>query len=400
MNKTHYIIPIFVPDLGCPHQCVFCNQKRITGITSVPSGHEVKNKIIEYLKTMPKGQGITREVAFFGGSFTAVSQELQKELLTPAYKFLTNNEIDTIRVSTRPDAITDDVLSLLTAFGVGTVELGVQSMDDEILRKAGRGHTSKDVVKSAALIKSWGLNLGLQQMIGLPGDTVEKDIDTAEQFVCLHPDIVRIYPCLVLNDTQLADLYHNGEFVPLNVGQAVEISKKLLLKFEENGINVIRIGLQPSEQINLEGDVLAGPYHPAFRELVESSVARDQINYILDEKVKLDSANFVEFLVPERDVSIVRGQNGSNIEYFKQKFGLSNFVTTIDSTLSRGTIKLLGIDDKKFSYICTREDIIKQLLKVQTISSLSGTVQIAYYEFYENYFFPFFTDFSINLAIT
>jgi len=168
MSKSCYIIPVFVPDLGCPHRCVFCNQKRITGKTGVPTAEQVRETIAGYLATMPGGRAITKEVAFYGGSFTAVDRGLQKELLAPAYRYLAEGKIDNIRVSTRPDAITDDGLALLSAYGVGTVELGVQSMDDEVLWKSGRGHTSRDVLRAAALVRTWGLELGMQMMIGLP----------------------------------------------------------------------------------------------------------------------------------------------------------------------------------------------------------------------------------------
>ncbi len=357
MSKSHYIIPIFVPDLGCPYRCVFCNQKKITGRTVVPTRNEVRRKIISYLQTIPNDPRITREVAFYGGSFTSVDSKLQKELLTPAWQLIKSGKIDRIRVSARPDAISDETLALLSAYGVSIVELGVQSMDDEVLSLAGRGHTKKDVLMAGALIKAWDMMLGFQMMIGLPKDSREKDLSSACELISLEPDLVRIYPCLVLKDTQLADLYKRGEYIPLTLQEAVERCRELLIMFEKAGINVIRIGLQPSEQINLKGDVLAGPYHPAFRELVETAVARSQLEYLIEEKARLKTARRIEVAVPERDVSFVRGHQGSNLEYFQKNFGIKDFITSTDPALARGTIKLVAVDEKQYNYTVKRTDL-------------------------------------------
>ncbi len=356
MNKSHYIIPVFVPDLGCPHQCVFCNQKKITGLRNIPGREKVAALIAVYLKTMPCGPGIKREVAFYGGSFTAVDPGLQRELLTPAYRSLVKGEIDGIRVSTRPDSVSEEIMALLSSYGVNTVEIGVQSMDDEVLFKAGRGHTSRDVLRAAAFVRAWGMDLGFQMMVGLPGDTEKKDVFTASELIGLKPDLVRIYPCLVLEGTRLADLFETGEYIPLTTDQAVTICKKLLLMFEKAGINVIRIGLQPSEQINLEGDVLAGPYHPAFRELVESAVARDQVEFLL-KKAAVEKACEIELTVPAQDVSFVRGHKGSNVEYFKQKYGIVGYATVTDSYLPRGIVKLTAVDGKGVDYSVSRKEL-------------------------------------------
>lgn len=345
-NKSHYIIPVFVPDLGCPHQCVFCNQKKITGQNTVPSGDNVTETIADYLKTIPNGDKITKEVAFYGGSFTAVDKNLQKELLAPAYRFLASGQIDRIRVSTRPDSVDEEKLALLSGYGVDIIELGVQSMDDEVLAKAGRGHTSRDVLRAAALIKEWGMELGFQVIIGLPGDTPDKETNTALELIGLKPDMVRIYPCLVLKGTELAAMYEKGDYFPLTVDEAVIRCKKLLVMFENAGINVIRIGLQPSESINLEGEVLAGPYHPAFRELVESSLARDLLDYLLTDKLKFGMEHVVEVAVPEQDVSVIRGHKGANAEYLKEKYLITDFRTTVDNSLKRGAIRLLTVDGR------------------------------------------------------
>lgn len=356
-NKTHYIIPIFVPDLGCPHQCVFCNQKKITGQSEVPTGTDVNKKILEYLETIPEGEGITREVAFYGGSFTAVDLSLQKELLAPAYRFVASGAIDRIRVSTRPDALDENRLALLSGYGVQAIELGVQSMDDAVLAKAGRGHNSRDVVRSAALIREWGIELGFQLIVGLPEDSEEKETNSALELIGLKPDIIRIYPCLVLKGTRLAELYESGEYIPLTLEQAVLRSKKLLVMFENAGINVIRVGLQPSDQISLEGDVIAGPYHPAFRELVEASLARDLVEYLLAGRLDAASTHEVEIAVSEQDISVVRGHKGANVEYFKEKYSVTELKTTADNSLKRGTIRLISIDGRNLDTFVDRRHL-------------------------------------------
>lgn len=357
MGKTHYIIPVFVPDLGCPHQCVFCNQKKITGSLEVPTKKDVAGKIADYLQSIPRKPGIVREVAFYGGSFTAVSHDLQAELLKPAYQCKYNGEIDKIRISTRPDAISEDIMVLLSAYGVDIVELGVQSMDDEVLWLAGRGHSSRDVLRASAMIKSWGMTLGLQLMVGLPGGTGNREITTAAEVIALKPDFFRIYPCLVLKDTPLADLYLNGKYQPLSVEKAVERCKLLLVMFEKAGIPVIRIGLQPSEQISLTGDVIAGPYHPAFRELVEAAVARDQLEYLLQIQLGITKAYRVELSVPATEVSIVRGHKGSNVQYFREKYGISEFITIPDPDLKPDTLKLQSVDGAAYNRLVTRHDL-------------------------------------------
>lgn len=365
MGKTHYIIPIFVPDLGCSHQCVFCNQKKITGLHDVPSAQKVEEIIAKYLDTIPLDNGITKEVAFYGGSFTAVDPTLQKELLTPAYQALTMGQINGIRISTRPDAISEEIMALLSSYGVNTVELGVQSMDEVVLAMSGRGHTSRDVLRATVFIKSWGMNLGFQLMVGLPGDTEEKDIYSAAELIALKPDMVRIYPCLVLKDTPLADLYKSGVYRPLTVGEAVNNCKKLLLVFEKAGINVIRIGLQPSEQINLKGDVIAGPYHPAFRELVESSLALDLVEYLLAVRAGIKVAKKIVLEVPEEDISITRGHNADNVMHFREKYGVNEFITNIDKTLPRGSVRLVSADGREFGITVTRLELPAEVLGVR-----------------------------------
>lgn len=356
MAKKHYVIPIFVPDLGCPHQCVFCNQKRITGQSAVPDAVEVQRKISGFLPHIPKAADITVEVAFYGGSFTAVAPEWQKELLKPAFEAMERGHIDHIRISTRPDAIDDDILATLSTYGVSIIELGVQSMDDTVLALANRGHTSRDVQQAAALIKSWGFTLGLQLMVGLPGDKSEITVHSCNEIIALRPEFVRIYPCLVLRDTELAGKYLQGNYRPWSLEEAVEVCKNLLIRFEQSDIPVIRIGLQPSEEISWSGDVIAGPYHPAFRELVESAVAREQMTQLLSKvRLQMGKVSQVSFLVPSTDLSLVKGQKNSNVEYFKQKHDIVTIITGNADIFERGYIQLNRANDREVNLVSTRK---------------------------------------------
>lgn len=281
MSKNHYIIPIFVPNEGCPHTCVFCNQTRITGSKEKIDGPFVRKTIEEYLKTIDRTNSNTVvEVSFFGGTFTAIDINKQKELLAVAKEYKDKGLIDYIRMSTRPDYIDDEILTNLKNYHADIIELGVQSLNDEVLRKSGRGHSKEQVKNASALIKKYGFTLGHQIMPGLPGDDEEKDLETGRMSVSMKPDICRIYPSLVIKDTPMENMLYNGIYTPYTVKQAVSVSKKLYALYTMNDIEVIRIGLQPTEEINYDGSVIAGPFHPAFRELVEGSIYCDMIYHL------------------------------------------------------------------------------------------------------------------------
>ena len=277
--KTHYIIPIFVPHKGCPHDCVFCNQKHITGQINEIDNVFVTRQIEDYLKTIKRVDSFI-EVSFYGGSFTGLPVDVQLDLLKPAKNALDSGKIDAIRLSTRPDYIDNNILNILKQYGVSIIELGVQSMDNEVLTLSNRGHTKEDVYKSAELIKENGFTLGLQMMVGLPGDCEKKDLYAADEFIKIMPDMVRIYPALVIKDTYMEQMYHKGQYKPLTVDTAVNICSKLYLKFESKGIKIIRIGLQPTENMTPGKDIVVGPYHPALRELVESCIINEIILYL------------------------------------------------------------------------------------------------------------------------
>lgn len=277
MSKRHYIIPIFISHVGCPHQCVFCNQDRIARtLQKEVTAEEVEDTIKEYLTTIDKNKA-TVEVSFFGGTFTAIPVNKQKELLRVAKEYKEKGLINKIRMSTRPDAINSYILNYLKEYKVDIIELGVQSLDNEILRLSGRGHSAEDVEKSSKLIKEFGFTLGHQIMPGLPGDNFEMDIETAKKSIEMKPDICRIYPSLVIKDTPMEEMYYRGSYKPYTLEEAVEISKNLYKLYKEANVNIIRIGLQPTDTITLGKDVISGPFHPAFRELVEGSLICDKI---------------------------------------------------------------------------------------------------------------------------
>ena len=260
--KKEYIIPIFVPHLGCKQCCTFCNQRTISGEKKQVTAKDVEETIEYYLKNFKDDKKYV-EVAFFGGSFTAIERETQEELLTAVQPYLKNKKIDSIRISTRPDAIDKQILKILKQYHVKTIELGVQSTNNYILEKCKRGHNFEDVKKASKLIRFYGFNLGHQMMVGLPESSEKEDIQTAKDLIKLNPKMVRIYPVLVIKGTQLETEYNNGDFTPLTVGQAVERSKEILKLFNKKKIQVIRVGLQNTDTITdptgKGSEVVTGP---------------------------------------------------------------------------------------------------------------------------------------------
>ncbi len=335
MSKQHYIIPIFVPHRGCPHDCVFCNQKKITGQLKDTTDVEVEEKINTYLNTIDKDNSVI-EVAFYGGSFTAIPLSDQARLLSAAYKYVQSGLIHNIRVSTRPDCINEDILNNLKRYGVTIVELGVQSMDEDVLLKSRRGHTREAVINAVKLLKEFNFIVGVQQMVGLPSDTPSKSINTTKQLIALKPDIARIYPALVISNTYMEEMFLRNEYTPLELKEAVEICKDIMILFEKNEIDVIRIGLQPTENIIMGRDVIAGPFHPSMRQLVESLVYRDMLEYLInDMKCIRDS---IEIIVNPRDMSDLLGQKKENIKYLNGKYKFNKI-----SVVQREDIEMCSI---------------------------------------------------------
>lgn len=301
----HSNISLFVPHMGCPHQCSFCNQKTISGSVKELSCEDVITTLEGAVKDGVNPE--TTEIAFFGGSFTAIDREYMISLLEAAHPFIENGKFNGIRVSTRPDAIDEDVLSILKKYGVTAIELGAQSMDDEVLRRNNRGHCAQEVVNASQLIKAKGFSLGLQMMTGLYCDTDEKSLQTCEAIINLKPDTVRIYPTIVLENTCLGELFKKGEYTPQSLNEATNLCAKLLLRFYENNIRVIRLGLHSGG--NVEEGFLAGPYHPAFGELCESKIYLHKALDIIKSKGITEGTIYVN----TRELSKMIGQNKSNI---------------------------------------------------------------------------------------
>lgn len=276
MKSKYYIIPIFVPHEGCPHNCVFCNQDSITGQKDKVTYKSVLKTAKEFLSTMSK-EDKTVEISFFGGTFTAIKEEKQKELLKAAMELKEDGFVKYIRLSTRPDYITPYILDYLKEYGVDIIELGVQSLDSEVLTLSGRGHSVEDVYGASKLIKEYGFRLGLQMMLGLPGDNFLKDKATASRIIELFPEMVRIYPALVIKGTPMEKMYIKGTYKPYDLMEAIDISSKIYAMFLRAKINVIRVGLQNTEEISPCHDLVAGPYHPAFREMVQSNLLNNII---------------------------------------------------------------------------------------------------------------------------
>ena len=357
-KKNQYIIPIFVPHLGCPNDCTFCNQRKISGQMKNITENDVRDTIDFYLSNF-REKDANIEVAFYGGSFTGIETELQEKLLGVAYDYIKEKKVDSIRVSTRPDYIDKTILKRLKKYKVKTIELGVQSTNDFILKKCRRGHTYDDVVKASKLIRRYRFTLGHQMMIGLPESTEQDDITTAKDLIKLKPKIVRIYPVLVIKGTALEEEYNKGDYEPLTVNQAVERCKELCYMFAKKKINVIRIGLQNTETIcsptNEGSEVVAGPYHETFRQLVESSMYYDTI----EEKIKNFNARVkeVEIIVNPQNVNNVVGYKRENITKLKEMYDVD---VVIKQDIKHTTEKIDVIISKTHKdFIDDKEDVKK-----------------------------------------
>jgi histone acetyltransferase (RNA polymerase elongator complex component) len=318
------IIPIFIPHKGCPHDCIFCNQKSISGQVKEVSIGDVKTIIDTYLGFAKNCDSII-DVAFYGGSFTGLDIDLQQKYLSVVKNYIDNKVVRCIRLSTRPDYITDEIVNMLNKNGVKLVELGVQSMDDNVLKLSNRGHNESDVYNAVKVLSEAGMDFGIQTMIGLLGDTRETDLNTATKVIAMNPKTLRIYPTLVIKGTYLEKMYNACEYKPLELEEAISITAKLLEMYYENGINVIRVGLQPTNTVRDGCDIIAGPFHPAFRQLVESRMFRNKMEESIILK-GLYKYNKIFIYTNRRCMANVVGNKRANIKYFKDKYGFSNIV--------------------------------------------------------------------------
>ena len=323
------IIPIFIPHAGCPHQCVFCNQKKISG-QKIASAQAVRQQIEKYLQWIKPGPA--NEAAFYGGSFTGLEPELQEELFAPVDELLREGVIGSVRCSTRPDYISPARLELLKRHNVSTVELGVQSLDDEVLQRAERGHDAASVKQAVQLLREYGFKVGLQLMCGMPEQGRGSFLQTVAQSVALNPDMVRLYPLLVIKDTPLEVSYRSGGFTPLSVEEAAELCTEAWEQFTAAGITVIRMGLQPDEELCTPGNIVAGPFHPAFGEFVKSLVLRRRLTPQI-EALLSSGRRKIKILVPKNMESKLRGQQNANIKYWQALGAELTVVKTDDAEI-------------------------------------------------------------------
>jgi histone acetyltransferase (RNA polymerase elongator complex component) len=333
-----FIIPVFISHAGCPHQCAFCNQKAITGqaggLISIAAAREPIDRFLAF----PHDTDRTVQISFYGGNFLGLPGKTICALLDLASGFVDQGQVDGIRFSTRPDTVTPQTLRLIREFPVKTVEIGVQSMDDRVLAKSRRGHTTKDTENALGLLSTMPYEIGLQMMTGLPGDNDAATWMTARRLAEFTPAFVRIYPALVLKGSPMAAWYASGEFMPLSLDQAVARAKGLYLFFKQKSIPVIRMGLQASEELDAENTVLAGPYHPAFGHLVLSSIWLDKAVALLAAKKIRDEK--VVFHVRPENISRVRGQKNGNIATLIQQFRLKAIDVKPDEKIGDEDIRL------------------------------------------------------------
>ncbi len=326
------IIPIFLPNLGCGERCLFCNQKAT--VEGLPSPSSVRSFIGASLNNLSSNKKVReKQVAFYGGSFTAIDKEDQTCYLKEIQPFLDSGFIDSIRISTRPDALDEETLHLLKGYRIKTVEIGTQSMIDEILSLSGRGHSVGDTLSAVSRLRSWGFQVGIHLMIGLPGDTFDRFLQTLDRIIELKPDFVRIHPTLVLKGAPLENLWRAGKYFPLSLDEAIQWLKGGILKMEAASIPVVRVGLQPTK--DLESNLLAGPYHPALHQLVDSEIFFDMAKHLL--QISSNGSQAL-FLCNPKEISNLRGQRNRNILKLKEHFKLGEILIHERKELPRGCL--------------------------------------------------------------
>lgn len=321
----HYNIPIFIPELACPNRCIYCNQRHISGQLQAVKPEEIKQIIEQHLATFIRPSEV--ELAFFGGSFTGIDEKDMLTYLQIVQPYIEQGEIKSIRISTRPDYINEKILDILQQYNVKDIELGAQSLNEEVLAFAKRGHTVRDVENASQLIKSYGFSLGLQMMIGLPLDTVEKSKETAKKILKLGAESTRIYPTLVINNTDLADLYRQNKYKALSLDEAVDWTAEIYKIFSQTSIKILRVGLHPSEALINGTELLAGPFHVSFKELV--------LTKIWQEKFEKLPINTKTILVNPKEINYAIGYNSKNKQLLQKKFPYLKFIS--DSNVELGT---------------------------------------------------------------
>jgi histone acetyltransferase (RNA polymerase elongator complex component) len=338
------IIPFFIVYQGCPNRCIYCNVHKTAGNFSKRITEDTFRKTVHKYLNHPKRKGNGAEIAFYGGNFTGMAKDYQAELLGFASPFIEKGLAYGVRISTRPDSINNESLDLMKRFGVTTVEIGAQSMVDEVLNLSNRGHGASDVSAAMEMLKERGFKTGIHLMVGLPGDSQSGFEYTIAKTIALKPDMVRIHPTVVLEDTGLAELFLNGTYHPLSMAHAIDMCKYALRRFGEANILVIRVGLQTTREMQMTGSIIAGPYHPAFRSLVEESIFFDMASAMLaDRKI---SEQEVIFSLSPKDVSFFLGHKNKNMHTLKELFRLTGIDVSVDPVQGRGTLAMI-VDGRK-----------------------------------------------------
>ena len=351
------ILPFFLPHLGCPHKCVFCDQRTITGNSLKISVQKICKQIEAFgldLRFTHSSQ-IRKEIAFYGSSFTAIPEKLQRALLEPAFQALIKRQIDGIRISTRPDYCDAQIIRLLNEYKVKTVELGVQSLDPQVLRQSGRGHGPEESLQALKMLKNEGFITGVQLMPGLPGEDRSSFLSTIHQVISLKPEFVRLYPALVIRGTPLEKLFQKGQYNPISLKEAVNLCRDALILLRKSGIKVIRCGLQPTPSLQRKGSICAGPFHPAFGELVESAILFDQVNKSIKENAF--SSNFKETIFIKsspRQFSKLKGQKSENLKRLRLLYPRIEIFMTQDTHLPDSVIRI----EKKSGYFWDIQNLI------------------------------------------
>jgi histone acetyltransferase (RNA polymerase elongator complex component) len=337
-----FIIPIFIPHLGCPHQCIFCNQRQITGQTAAVPTQESINHQIRLFLTYNHQKRRPVQIAFFGGNFLGLPKSLIQRLLDATDAFLRSGKVDSIRFSTRPDTINPQSLAIFQDRPVTTIELGAQSMSDKVLALSRRGHTASDTQRAVALLRIKEFEVGLQMMVGLPGESEAEALLSGESIAQLQPDFVRIYPTVVLKNSPLARWYQHGKYQPFALSQSVSIVKQLFLMFQKKHIPVVRMGLQTAADLHQDGSILAGPYHPSFGHLVLSEIMLDRIRAQMPKSSAITDT--VHIIIHPKYLSQVQGLHKQNLKILKKEFKLQQISISVDEAVSPDQIQLHAAD--------------------------------------------------------
>lgn len=333
-----FIIPVFIPHNGCPHQCVFCNQHTITGVNGARIDPDAIRLLIDTYLGYNHGQREHIQISYYGGTFLGLDPHHILQLLALATSYVDRGLVDSIRCSTRPDTISEKTLALVRNFPLKTVELGVQSMDNHVLACSNRGHTAQDTETAVTLLKSRGYQVGLQMMVGLPGDNGHQAYQTALRLADLKPDFIRIYPTLVMENSPLAQSFKHGEYRPLDLATSVTQVKTLFLLFRKKRIPVIRMGLQASEGLDRGPGIVDGPYHPSFGHMVYSEIFLDMARCLLKQQIPHEKPSTVFFVHP-KNISNFRGLKNHNVDVLKAEFGYVDIRVKTDITLGTDTLR-------------------------------------------------------------